>query len=180
MADHPLPIRLAQTLGLTTTLLFAGANISLSMILVPQLLKTPSRGLLLRQWFSTYYLGKAVARPSIIISSLSYLYLAYHTHVADPTNRELDWKVWSYVASAVLIAGIAPYTMTVMGRTNGRLMELEGQFRGLSVEEEEKVGEAAVGEETAHSLVDWWGVLNLGRGAMVAVSGVLGLWATLN
>jgi len=29
-------------------------------------------------------------------------------------------------------------------------------------------------------LVDWWGVLNLGRGAMLTASGVHGLWLALN
>jgi len=78
------------------------------------------------------------------------------------------------------VAGILPYTLTVMRKTNTRLMEKEVEVRGLSVEAGDKVVQVGLGEETAHSLVDWWGVLNLGRGVMAAVSGVLALWATLN
>jgi len=40
--------------------------------------------------------------------------------------------------------------------------------------------EVGLGEETAHKLVDWWGVLNLGRAAMLVASGVVGVWTTLN
>lgn len=36
------------------------------------------------------------------------------------------------------------------------------------------------GEENAHVLVDWWGVLNLGRGVLITAAGVLGAWTALN
>jgi hypothetical protein len=169
----PLPIRLAQTLGLSTSLLLSGGVLTTSIYLVPRLLESPSP-LLLRQWLHTYNLGKRTAPPMAILSSLSYLYLAYQTHASDPT----DAKAWAYLTSGVLMAGIAPYTLTVMRGTNGKLIEKAGEMKGFK--DGETVVEVGLGKETAHALVDWWGVLNLGRGVMLSVAGVLGVWTALN
>ncbi len=45
---------------------------------------------------------------------------------------------------------------------------------------EERIVEIGLGEETAHKLVDWWGVLNLGRGALLLVSGLVGVWTVIS
>ena len=76
--------------------------------------------------------------------------------------------------------GIVPYTIVVMGTTNRKLMEMESKVREVNVLEEKIEEKKVASPETAHSLMDWWGVLNLGRGAMLVVSGVLGLWTSLN
>jgi len=72
-----------------------------------------------------------------------------------------------------------PYTLILMGKTNGKLIA-KAKAVGVQGTGKEGVEVDVKGEETAHSLVDWWGVLNLGRGVMVAAGGVLGIWTVLN
>ena len=55
-----------------------------------------------------------------------------------------------------------------------RKVEVLGKVE-LSGEDEVEMREA---ERSAHQLVDWWGVLNLGRGVLLVGSGVVGeVWA---
>lgn len=173
MPSDNLPIRVTQTLGLTTSLLLAGSNITLSTFLIPRLLESPPP-LLLKQWLHTYNLGKMTAPPLAFLSSLSYIYLSYKTHIADPTNR----GAWAYLGSGLLMCGIVPYTIAVMGDVNRKLVVKAEEAAALGVGDE--VLEEALGVESAHALVDWWGVLNLGRAAMMAVAGVLGVWTALD
>lgn len=86
--------------------------------------------------------------------------------------------MWAYVVAGVLGVGIVPYTFAVLMPTNKRLLgmvEVQGKVElsasDLVVKEE--------GERSAHQLVDWWGVLNLGRGLILVGSGVLGVWSSL-
>lgn len=72
-----------------------------------------------------------------------------------------------------------PYTFIVIRPTNTKLLRKADETRSLGKMEE--VMEVGVGkDENAHALVDWWGVLNLGRGALVVASGILGIWTALN
>ncbi len=86
--------------------------------------------------------------------------------------------MWAYAAAGVLSVGIVPYTFAVLMPTNKKLLEMvevqgivELSTRDMKIKEE--------GERSAHQLVDWWGVLNLGRGLMLAGSGLLGVWSSL-
>ena len=56
-----------------------------------------------------------------------------------------------------------------------RKVEVLGKVE-LSGEDEVEMREA---ERSAHQLVDWGGVLNLGRGVLLVGSGVVGVWASL-
>ena len=81
------------------------------------------------------------------------------------------------MAAGVLSVGIVPYTVALMAGTNRKLLRKRDETKALGVGD--KVTEVGLGDETAHKLVDWWGVLNLGRGLMLAASGVLGTWTAL-
>jgi len=168
-----LPIRLTQTLGLTTSLLLGGSTITLSTFLIPRLLESPSP-LLLKQWLHTFTLGKRTNPPIAILSSLSYLYLSYSSHLADPTDN----RAWVYLSSGVLMLGIVPYTFAFMSGVNNKLGQRAEDTATLGAMDE--VVEVGLGGETAHQLVDWWGMLNLGRGVMMSVAGILGVWTALN
>jgi hypothetical protein len=87
-------------------------------------------------------------------------------------------KAWGYLVSGLLSVGIVPYTLVVVMPTNNKLFKKADETKTLGKGDE--VVEVGLGEETAHKLVDWWGVLNLGRGVMLAASGVLGTWLALN
>jgi hypothetical protein len=176
-SDSPLPIRLAQTLGITTSLIFAGVNASLSIFLIPRILESPTP-LLLKQWSRMYEAGKAVGRPAGAIAALSFFYLSYHHHTTSVSSFVDNSQAWGYLTAGLLSIGIVPYTILVIMPTNNKLLKKADETRAL--EKEDHVVKVGLGEETAHQLADWWGVLNLGRGVMLTASGVLGLWLALN
>jgi len=76
-----------------------------------------------------------------------------------------------------------------MGSTNRELLARAERARAMGLAEaavlevrEEVVREQGSERERAESargLVDWWGVLNLARGAMLASAAGLGLWVAL-
>lgn len=87
-------------------------------------------------------------------------------------------RVWIYALAGLMSVGIVPYTLAVMVPTNKRLLRKVEVNQMVELGKED-VEEQRDSERSAHQLVDWWGVLNLGRGTMLAGSGVLGVWASL-
>lgn len=80
--------------------------------------------------------------------------------------------------AGALAIGIVPYTLLFIKGTNIKLLEKVEETKSLGKLEE--VTEVGLGNQSAHALVDWWGMLNLGRGMLVVASGVLGTWTALN
>jgi hypothetical protein len=76
-----------------------------------------------------------------------------------------------------LVVGIVPYTLLFMNGTNNKLLEKAKEVEVLAKGDEYVESK---GDGSAHQLVDWWGLLNLGRGVMLAVGGVLGVWTVVN
>jgi hypothetical protein len=173
MADVPISIRLAQAIGLTTSSALAGSGLTISAMLVPRLLESPSP-LLLKQWKHTFEAGKGPFPSLASVCALSFGYLAYEAKSAPNTLPHV-WKI--YAASALLCIGFAPYTLTVMASTNNKLLNKAEETSALKAED--KIVEAGLGGETAHQLVDKWATLNLGRVVMLATAAVLSTWATL-
>lgn len=77
-----------------------------------------------------------------------------------------------------MAVSIVPYTLVFMRSTNEKLTAKHAEVR--TVEKFDEAVEVQRGPETAHRLLDNWGLLNLGRGALLTFSGVLGLWTALN
>ncbi|TVY37177.1 putative mitochondrial membrane protein [Lachnellula subtilissima] len=164
---QPLPFRIAQTVGLTSTGLLAGISLSFTLVSVPRLLESPAP-LLLRQWTHLYNEGKVTVPPLTIVASTMWAYLAYGASKAGAGSMEGE-KYWGYVAAGVLSALFVPYTVLVMKDTNAKLLG-----RGnLSAEE-------IVKEESVHQLVDRWGLLNLGRGTALLASVLVGAWTIVS
>ncbi|RDL41802.1 uncharacterized protein BP5553_01781 [Venustampulla echinocandica] len=175
MATHstvPLPLRITQAIGLTSSSLMTGTALSISFLFTPILLQSPS-GVLLRQWASLYGTMKTVAQVNTAITSASFFYLAYKIH-----NREISGWLAGYVAAGVLNVAIVPYTLIVMRGTNGKLLRKEEEVRGLG--KMDNAVDITVEGETVHQLVDWWAVLHLGRCLMLGTGLGLGLWSVLN
>merc|ERR1712000_541897 len=61
-SETPLPIRLAQTLGITSSLILSGMTLSTSLTTVPRLLESPPT-LLLQQWGHMYDRGRKTGPP---------------------------------------------------------------------------------------------------------------------
>ncbi|KAH6853486.1 hypothetical protein B0I37DRAFT_440627 [Chaetomium sp. MPI-CAGE-AT-0009] len=162
--------RLTFGTALLLSTLTAGVNLSLSTFLVPRLLESPTPTML-QQWRRTYARGVATIPFAAAAAAAGYLWLGLSRAGGMGLCRSR-----LYLVAAGLTVGVAPYTVVVMGGTNARLMGLEervGEVRGLSE------GEVAVEERSAKGLVDWWGVLNLGRAGMLVAGAVCGLVATL-
>ena len=74
--------------------------------------------------------------------------------------------------------GIVPYTLLLMSSTNNKLLAKVDETKTLGIKDE--VVEVGLGNESAHKLVDTWGVLNLGRAVLLLVGSVVGAWTALN
>ncbi|KAH9208438.1 hypothetical protein DL95DRAFT_395285, partial [Leptodontidium sp. 2 PMI_412] len=172
----PLPIRLAQTLGITTSLILAGSTLSTSLTTVPRLLESPPT-LLLQQWSHMYAVGKKTGPPISFLSSMAFFYVAWKAHVKPRVfggilsgSGSAKGRVWMYALAGVLGVGIVPYTFAVLMGTNKRLLRKVESARVMELREEDldldldlKLDAQRDEEMSAHQLVDWWGVLNLGR-----------------
>ena len=172
MSDNQLPLRIAQTLGITTSAVVAGFVSSASFALVPRMLESPTP-LLLKQWGNAYAAGKKNVPPFAALSSACYFYLAY-TLPSDAQKA----KLYGYLAAGALTIGIIPYTLLVMLPTNKKLLEKVDETKALTVKDE--VVEVGLGNETAHKLVDSWGMLNLGRAVLLTAGSLVGAWTALN
>jgi Anthrone oxygenase len=172
--DAPIVIRLAQTLGITSSLLLGGISLGFSAFTVPRLLESPTP-LMLRQWKKMYIAGRNFAIPCAFLSSLSFFYLAYSTHSSNPFSGSGD--AVAYAVAGALSIGIIPVTLVVLLPTNNKLERKEEEVRGLEKEDEVVEG---LGEETAHVLVDRWATLNLWRVGMVITASVIGIWTSIS
>jgi hypothetical protein len=162
MADQSLTIRIAQALGLSTTLMFAGSTLSISVFLIPRLLESPTP-LMLRQWGSMFSMGRKTGQPISLTAAASYFYLAYQAHNASSTSLALKHKAIGFSIAGGLCVAVVPFTLFFINDTNQKLLKKVEEVRGLS--RDDKLVEIGMGEETAHKLVDWWGVLNFGEGS---------------
>lgn len=124
-----------------------------------------------------YQRGKSLGPPLALVSATAYWYLAYKSHFSSAIASS---KTWAYVTAGALVLGIVPYTLLFLQGTNEKLKKAKevNMLKGLGKEGSEI--NAQEENQTAHALVDTWGLLNLGRGMLVVASGVLGTWAVVN
>jgi hypothetical protein len=156
-------IRTAQaaTLLLATT---AGAmNLSLSLFVIPRLLESPTP-LMIQQWSNMVARTSRIFPPAIWGSGVCFYYLAY------TTSSRL------FAAAGTLCAAATPWTWRFIIGINKQLhrkaAEMKTAGADFTMSKEEELG--------AKSLVDQWGLYNLGRGSLVLTAGILGLYATLS
>lgn len=83
-----------------------------------------------------------------------------------------------YIAAGLLAGTQVPYTILFMRGTNNRLMTKELEVRSLGPGE--KITEVGLMKgESAHELVDWWAMLNLGRSAFLVSGLVVATWTVV-
>ncbi|KAN0117714.1 protein of unknown function (DUF1772) domain containing protein [Hyaloscypha variabilis] len=180
--DTPLPIRLAQTVGITSSLFFGGLAAGMSFFTIPRLLESPTP-LMLRQWRKMYIAGKHVAIPCAFLSSLSYFYLSYSSF--SSTNPFAGGGGFgnrvgvAYATAGILSVGIIPVTFAVLMPTNHKLERKEEETRALG-KNDEVVEIGIKREETAKVLIDRWGVLNLWRAGMLFTASLVGIWTSIS
>ncbi|KAF2994356.1 hypothetical protein E8E13_000980 [Curvularia kusanoi] len=165
---NPAPsVLIAQAIGITASGYMLGQNASLSLAALPALMQAPSP-LLARQWWTLLNASGNIARPLGLISGLALTYATYHTHPRGGLAFRLN-----LVATLVLQA-VIPITLVWLLPLNKKIEERMGELNRVDPKALEVRGEREVlgiqGEgESTHALVDWWGVLNLGRAVPIAV-----------
>ncbi len=125
-----------------------------------------------------YITGRALVPPTTTLATLSYFYLSYNSHTSSTSPFTSNTASISYLVAGLLSIGVMPFTLGIVMPTNNKLMRKAEEMSAL--EKEDEVVEVGLGEETAHKLVDNWGVLNLVGGLMFTGSAVLGLWTALS
>jgi Domain of unknown function (DUF1772) len=152
-------VRTAQALGLTSSIFLSGINIGSSVLTVPILYTRPTS--ISTPIFREFYLRGAVTLVPLSIFSGTCSAL-----VASllPAQRPL-WAI-----AAVFTLAQTPWTLLVMMGTNDRLSAVAGSM----VEQEKARGEEVVG------LLRQWAWMNIVRGLLAMVGGMVGLWAVMN
>ncbi|MCJ1358169.1 MAG: hypothetical protein MMC33_008167 [Icmadophila ericetorum] len=151
-------IRTAQVLGLTSSIFLSGINIGASLLTLPILYHHPTS--ISTPFFSEYYTRGAVTLvPLCVFSSLCSALVAYLLH----SQRQL----WAVAAVATLSQ--PPWTLLVMSKTNNRLIAI-----AASKHEQEKVG-----NEEVVGLLRRWAWMNIVRGLLALVGGLVGVYALI-
>lgn len=164
-------IRATEAASIFLSTLTAGSNLALSILVVPRLLESPTP-LMLRQWVNSYRLTRVLFPSLASVTGLSYLFLSYHHHRSAAAT-----KARAYLGAGLLCLSIMPYTAAFVLPTNWKILRKAEEMKGLKAVEGVEVEEQ--GEESAKWLVDHWGMLNLPRGIVTAIAGILGVAATV-
>jgi hypothetical protein len=127
---------------------------------------------MLSQWLRTYTLGATTMPASTAVTAAAYVWLGLKTPGISLFRSRL------YLAAAGLTVGIIPFTIVFIKGTNGRLKEMEKEANSVQATVASPEVQAEE-ERSAKALVDWWGMLNLGRAALLISGAVCGLVATL-
>ncbi|KAF8847928.1 DUF1772-domain-containing protein, partial [Acephala macrosclerotiorum] len=149
-------IRTSQILGLTTSLLLSGINISASLLTLPTLYSLPP-STSTPIFSQLYYRGAASLVPLGLFSASCSLLTAY----LHPAQRTL----WAIAGVATLSQ--TPWTLLVMMPGIKRL-------NGIA---ESEVEREKVRREEVEGLLRQWTWMNFVRGGMPLVGAVCGLWA---
>jgi Domain of unknown function (DUF1772) len=150
-------IRIAQVLGLTSSIFLSGINIGSSHLTVPILYTRPAS--ISTPIFNEFYLrGAATLVPLSIFSASCSALVAYLL----PSQRNL----WATAAVATIAQ--LPWTILAMMKTNNRL-----NIIAASKTEQEKSQEEVVG------LLRQWAWMNVVRGLLAMVGGLAGVWAVM-
>ncbi|KAJ4299782.1 hypothetical protein N0V90_005028 [Kalmusia sp. IMI 367209] len=148
-----------QTYSILAASLAAGANLTTSIITFPALLHATGPTLT-KQWLILYESGIIPVTGTALSASLGFATLAYRAaDIASDAKRNF------YIAAAVGLFGLAPYTRLLMW---GTITELSKRAQS---EKEDK--------PDSRQLVERWGTFNFWRGVMLLASAGAGVWASL-
>ncbi|KAK6344621.1 hypothetical protein TWF718_006579 [Orbilia javanica] len=164
----------SRYLAVATSGILTGILITHSTLLTPLLLASPSHSTILRQ-FHTLQSSSSPSSSKKLITRLS-LSSSLFFFAASYLRLSKSWpsaiRCW---AAGCLALSVLPYSWLVMGRT---VRKLEGLYEE-EVEKREvegmKEGEVVVRGEV-RGLVDWWGVVNLGRVVGAGAAFLLGIF----
>lgn len=177
-------LRLTQALAIALLTSTSGLTLSLSTLLIPRLLESPTP-LLTLQFQRTLQRTRRLLTLLALVPSFAHIYLAYL----------LPSKARAYAIAAAVSLSAMPWGFVAMGTME---RQMEGRARWVDVKarggddggeevfvegfiEEEGLGEViAEGAPTAHAIVDAWAVRNLYRPVAAFAAGCIGLYAALS
>ncbi|KIW75112.1 hypothetical protein Z517_11883 [Fonsecaea pedrosoi CBS 271.37] len=182
MSSKPNTVVLGTALGITSSAIFFGANLSISFLTVPVLLlpspkpalpvpansentNSPTSsssqrpatkfGHLARQWQEAYNVGKKAGPFFALLASGCWLYAAKHLPSEARLQRQLLWA-----ASGLSIA-IVPFTFGVMKRTNDELnRRADAATRDEEDDSKAHAQQGTVESYQTHDLIQWWAQLS--------------------
>ncbi|KAK3394606.1 hypothetical protein B0H63DRAFT_51959 [Podospora didyma] len=162
-------VRFTQATAIFLSAAGSGAGLAISSFVIPRLLECPTP-LMLQGWKKTFLRGRATMPLSGAIAAASYFFLAY----SGRGGR-------AYAYAGALSVGIIPYTLVLMKSTNNALLDAAEQMEAdaLLAGGDDKVVVTLEQERSAKYLVDHWGMLNLGRVAMLATASAVALAVSL-
>jgi len=179
MASPPIGLLAATTVGISFCSAFIAGNCALTYIGLPALLLPPPASALpessdaplsgvvkpatnapqlARQWQKIYNIGARAGPGDAAISAAAFLY----AFQLLPSHATLPRRL--YLAAAVLSTLVAPFTWTVMKKTNG---ELHRRANAATLGRDEEAGpkkdarEGTVESYPTADLIRWWGTLNI-------------------
>ncbi|RMZ23188.1 hypothetical protein D0859_12776 [Hortaea werneckii] len=147
---------LIQTLSISTALIASGGIASLSLFDIPALQSQPaSRSLPSIRWL--FSRGSHIFPTAVVLSSAGFAYLAYISAPATASRAFGETVrlalsrglVRGYLAAALLVFSIAPYTDRVMIPANFALIKLNADLGGARSEEAGRKGDAQPGDRSA-------------------------------
>ncbi|KAI9801863.1 MAG: hypothetical protein M1833_002177 [Piccolia ochrophora] len=167
-------IRVAQTVGITSSALIAGSLMSISLIGVPAIMEAPGP-LLLHQWHAMYTRGKNNMPKIAAVSLLCHGYVTYAAYNSKVIPLRQKWPIFALGGLSTI--AIIPFTFAVMHQTNQQLLRKEEASRGVSKTDD--MVQAGLNDEAVRPLVDRWGIMNLVRGSLPAIGALAACWAAL-
>ncbi|KAK2056381.1 hypothetical protein LY76DRAFT_155198 [Colletotrichum caudatum] len=111
---------------------------------------------------------------STLACVLSYWYMAYRLHYAAAAGRTTARLL---AAAGALCFATVPWSRFLMVDVNRELTRRAGESSGMGVM---AVGLTHEEQEGAKSLVDRWGLYNLGRSVGLGLGGAVGLYAIVS
>ncbi|KAK1597115.1 uncharacterized protein LY79DRAFT_508278 [Colletotrichum navitas] len=176
MSSQPNPLRGIQSSTVFVNTALAGLNLSLSVFVVPRLLESPTP-LMLRQWSSMFARTSRVFPPPILTCALSYWYMAYQTAAHHHHLPGASGKSRLLAVAGALCFAIVPWTKFLMVGINRELLRRAEGTRDMGIM---AVGMTHEEQEGAKSLVDRWGLYNLGRSIALGLGGAVGLYTIVS
>ncbi|KAK6523013.1 hypothetical protein TWF281_002436 [Arthrobotrys megalospora] len=147
----------SKYLGVATTGILTGILLTHSSLATPLLLTSPNHEIILRQF---RLLQEKSGKPITHLAILSSAFYLTASYIRATKSWPTTIRCW---VAGFLTLGVIPYRYLVMRRTEKKLELLyQEEVEGMDFEVKGKEGEVVVKGEV-RQLVDWWGVVNLGR-----------------
>lgn len=152
----------------------SGLITSISFIGIPTIAVAPTE-VLVRQWKTTFDIGKANMPPLAVMSAACFGFLAYASRGLPMRGPGPVSPSTLYTVAAIIIPAIVPYTLVRMEPAANQ------QLNRMAAAAEKGANGKELGgsDEEVKQLLKKWSSMNLVRAGMVGTGAVLGAVASL-